>query len=220
MTTLGKCVIAACIAAGNAVLLGAQGHPAATAHASDCAKLTAASVDHANMDHAAHQSMISDCANLDTSVPTNSGQAAFAAMSEVVRMLEADPHTDWSKVNIEALRQHLIDMDYVTMRSEVVQRPVIGGLQMDVTGSGRTLLAIRRMAASHTAMLDQSTEYRASATEIRGGARITITAKDTSDASLVARIRGLGFAGLLTEGDHHARHHLALARGDASPHTR
>lgn|ERR1039458_8435494 len=26
-------------------------------------------------------------------------------------------------------------------------------------------------------------------------------------------------AGLLTEGDHHARHHLALARGDAVPHS-
>jgi hypothetical protein len=35
---------------------------------------------------------------------------------------------------------------------------------------------------------------------------------------LIAMIRGEGFAGLLTEGDHHARHHMALARGDAMAH--
>jgi hypothetical protein len=28
-----------------------------------------------------------------------------------------------------------------------------------------------------------------------------------------ARIRGLGFFGMLTEGVHHQRHHLMLARG-------
>jgi len=133
-------------------------------------------------------------------------------------MLEADPSTDWSKVNVEALRQHLIDMDNVTMRSEVAQRAVPGGIQMDVTGTGRTLLAIRRMAMSHTMMLDQSVEYHAAAKEIPGGARITVTAKDSNDAGMIARIRGLGFAGIMTEGDHHARHHLALARGDALPH--
>ena len=34
-----------------------------------------------------------------------------------MRILEADPTTDWSKVNIGALREHLIDMDEVTMRA-------------------------------------------------------------------------------------------------------
>jgi hypothetical protein len=44
-------------------------------------------------------------------LPTQPGQSAFAAIQEIVAMLEADPKTDWSRVNIEALRQHLIDMD-------------------------------------------------------------------------------------------------------------
>jgi hypothetical protein len=151
-------------------------------------------------------------------VPTSPGQAAFGAISEVVRMLEADPKTDWSKVNVEALRQHLIDMDHVTMQSEVVQRSVPGGIQMDITGTGRTMLAIRRIAVNHSMMLEMSPEYHATASEIQGGARITVTAKDPKNAALVTRIRGLGFAGIMTEGDHHARHHLALARGDALPH--
>ena len=152
------------------------------------------------------------------SMPTSSGQAAFGAISEVIRILEADPKTDWSKVNIEALRQHLIDMDDVTLRSEVVQRPVDGGLQMDVTGAGRTTLAIRRMAAEHVAMVGQGPDYNASVAEIPNGARITVTSKRGGDAGAVARIRGLGFAGLMAEGDHHSQHHLALARGTAMGH--
>ena len=148
------------------------------------------------------------------------GQAAFGAIRDVVRTLESDPKTDWSKVNLEALRQHLIDMDDVTMRSEVVQRQIAGGLQMDVTGAGRTTLAIRRMITSHGAMLDQSTAYRASTVEIPNGTRLTVTSRNPDDAKAVARIRGLGFAGILTEGDHHAQHHIALARGDAMAHAR
>jgi len=39
------------------------------------------------------------------------GQDAFGAIQEIVQILDADPKTDWSKVDLEALRQHLIDMD-------------------------------------------------------------------------------------------------------------
>ena len=35
-----------------------------------------------------------------------------------------------------------------------------------------------------------------------------------TDAKAVARVRGLGFAGLLTQGAHHQAHHLAMARGE------
>jgi hypothetical protein len=69
-------------------------------------------------------------------------------------------------------------------------------------------------------MLDEGADYRAATAEIPNGIRFTVTAKDRADARQVARIRGLGFAGLLTEGDHHARHHLALARGEDHPHAR
>jgi hypothetical protein len=182
----------------------------------DCAKVAGA-MDHANMDHAAHQAAMKAC---DTPRPTLPGQAAFGAIGEVVRMLKADPTTDWSRVNVEALRQHLIDMDDVTMHAVVAQRNVPGGLEMEVTGTGRTAEAIKRMAINHSRMLEQEGEYHATAQEIANGARITVTALQSSDARMVAQIRGLGFAGLMTEGDHHAMHHLALARGDADPHGR
>ena len=37
------------------------------------------------------------------------GHDAFGAIQEIVQILDADPNTDWSKVDLEALRQHLID---------------------------------------------------------------------------------------------------------------
>ncbi|HVT37623.1 MAG TPA: hypothetical protein VHE78_01140 [Gemmatimonadaceae bacterium] len=148
-------------------------------------------------------------------VPTSAGQAAYGTISEIVALLKADSSTDWSNVNIEALRQHLIDMDEVTMRSAAEQRTIPGGIEVDVTGAGRTMASIRRMMVSHASMLERGDQYRASTSEIPGGARLVVTARNPADASIVTRIRGLGFAGIMTEGDHHARHHIALARGEA-----
>ena len=145
--------------------------------------------------------------------PTAGGQYAFATLSEIVKLLKADATTDWSKVNLEALRQHLIDMDDVIMRANVVKRNVAGGLQMDITGTGRTAVAIKRMVTAHAHVLDEHTPYKPAAKDIPGGMRLTVTAKDTASAATVAMIRGLGFAGIMVEGDHHAEHHLMMARG-------
>jgi hypothetical protein len=191
-------------------MLAAQGTTAPAHNTADCPATTSVS-DHMSMDHAA---MMAGCVPL----PKLPGQAAYGSISEVVRMLEADSTTDWTKVNIEALRQHLIDMDDVVMHAAARQRNVPGGMEAVVTGTGRTAGAITRMLASHTMMLDRSPEYHAVTAPVPGGLRFTVTARNPSDSVAVARIRGLGFAGLLTEGDHHAAHHLALAKGSASPH--
>ena len=149
-------------------------------------------------------------------VPALSGQDAFGAIQEVVRILEADPATDWNKVNLERLRQHLIDMNEVTLRSEVKAVTVPGGLTMDVTGSGRVEEAIRGMVVPHANELDQMTEWSARTERISGGLRLTVVAKNPDDIRTVARIRGLGFIGLLVQGAHHQPHHLAMARGDTT----
>ena len=44
----------------------------------------------------------------EVATPTRPGQDAFAAIQAIVQILDADPQTDWSKVDLEALRQHLI----------------------------------------------------------------------------------------------------------------
>ena len=145
------------------------------------------------------------------------GQDAFGALAEVVRILEADPATDWSKVDIERLRQHLIDMDEVVMRATVKATQVPGGLSMDVTGKGRTAQSVRSMLIPHAAELDAMPAWSAKAEQIPDGVRLIVVARDPADAKTVARIRGLGFAGLLVQGEHHGPHHLAMAKGEMPP---
>ena len=147
--------------------------------------------------------------------PAMPGQDAFGALAEVVRLLDADPQTDWSKVDLERLRQHLIDTNEVVLRSEVKQTPVPGGLAMEITGTGRTERAIRAMVVPHATELDRMPEWSAGTEPIAGGVRLIVVAKKPDDAKKVARIRGLGFAGLITEGTHHQPHHLAMAKGEA-----
>lgn len=149
---------------------------------------------------------------------TQPGQAAFAAIAEIVRLLEADSTTDWTRVNLEALRRHLIDMDEVTMHAMASSTVIANGATFDITGTGRTREAIQRMLTAHATMLDQLSDYRASARVTATGARLTVTARTPNDPRIVAKIRGLGMIGLLALGDHHGPHHLALARGTQAGH--
>lgn len=151
-------------------------------------------------------------------LPTQAGQDAYAAVAEVVRLLEADPATNWSKVKLEALRQHLIDMNDVSLRAVARQTPVTGGARFEVTGQGTTAGAIRRMLGAHAPMLDGLGDYSAVSEEIPDGVRLTVRAERSGDSATETKIRGLGFIGLLTVGAHHAMHHLALARGEEMAH--
>lgn len=139
------------------------------------------------------------------------GQSAFAAIAEVTARLEADPATDWSRINVGALRDHLVDMDNVTLRSDVVATPVPGGARFQVTSADpRVQASIGRMVRMHAAMVGDSGETAAVA-DIGNGVALTVKGPDRRTE---ARIRALGFYGSLTEGVHHQRHHLAIARGE------
>jgi hypothetical protein len=85
---------------------------------------------------------------------------------------------------------------------------------MDVAGTGRTVQSIRDMLIPHAAELDGMLAWSAKAEPIPDGARLTVVARDPADAKTVTKIRGLGFAGLLVQGEHHAPHHLAMAKGE------
>jgi hypothetical protein len=143
--------------------------------------------------------------------PTMPGQDAFGAIQEIVRILDADPKTDWSTVDLEALRQHLIDMNEVTLKADAAAKPVDGGIEISVTGSGRTLLAIQRMIPAHARSISGLNGWRASAAPRPNGELLTVTASDPKE---VRHIRGLGFIGLLASGSHHQLHHLAMAKGE------
>jgi hypothetical protein len=148
--------------------------------------------------------------------PNEAGNARFAAIAAVVRVLESDPNTDWTKVNVEALRQHLIDMDEVTTRAVVRATPVAGGAAFIVTGTGRTVGAIQRLLTAHSSVLESERGWRGTITSRSDGVEWRVVGKP--GATLVkdqVRIRALGAIGVLTVGDHHAVHHLAIARGEA-----
>src|SRR4051812_7452320 len=126
---------------------------------------------------------------------SQSGQAAFAAIQEIVARLEADPATDWSKVDIDRLRNHLIDMDEVMMHADSDVQDVEGGVRISVTGSGRTLAAIKRMIPAHAGMMNKYRGWRGVTEPIENGIAWTLFASTQSERT---RIRGLGLFGLLT----------------------
>ncbi len=142
--------------------------------------------------------------------PREPGQAAFAAIQEIVAKLLTNPGTDWSKVNIEVLRQHLIDMDDVTLRAEVRAEPIDLGLRMNVTGRNRTLEAIQRMVPAHAREIDGVFGWTVRAAPLSDGVELTVTARNAAD---VPKIRALGFMGIMVLGSHHQPHHLGMALG-------
>jgi hypothetical protein len=142
--------------------------------------------------------------------PTEPGQGAFAAIAEIVALLEADPNTDWSKVDVAALREHLVDMNELILNALAREEPILGGLRITVTGEGRTLRAIRNMVPAHAAELAKIEGWQVEAAAQDEGARLTVTSTDPPEE---ARIRGLGFFGLMATGAHHQAHHWAIATG-------
>jgi hypothetical protein len=160
-----------------------------------------------------HHGGMHSAAAKSAGVPSESGQAAFAAIQEIVQILEADPGTDWSKVDIEGLRQHLIDMNSVTLQARVKGEPVEGGMRFTVTGDGPVRGSIRRMVLAHAATMNGADGWRFSAEEVDGGATLTVLPPSGD----LPKLRGLGFIGVMTRGMHHQEHHLMLARGE-HPH--
>ncbi len=144
------------------------------------------------------------------SIPLEVGQAGFAAIAEVVRMLQADPDTDWSKVNINTLREHLLAMDHLVTGAMVDEQAISGGMRFNVTGKNQVLNAIQQMVPAHAGELNKMPEFTASTADIESGIALTITGKDEAT---IAQIKGLGFFGLMATGSHHQAHHYMMATG-------
>jgi len=145
---------------------------------------------------------------------TEPGQGAFAAIQEAVTHLMADPTTDWSRVNIERLRQHLIDMDEVTLHATIAVEPVAGGERYIVMGTGRTREAIRNMLTGHVRAMGEAAHWSLTARDTADGVVVTAMGKAPGDAEM---IHALGLMGIVAEGAHHQPHHWMLATG-ADPH--
>lgn len=142
------------------------------------------------------------------------GQSQFAAIAEIVTMLRDDPDTHWAMVDIDALREHLVDMDNVTTKAMVETTVKDLTVTFSVTGTDPIAGSIKRMVLAHSPMLQQSLGWTVVAEEQADGAimKVQLDSIDNLD-----EVTGLGFFGLMTIGAHHQQHHLMIAKGH-SPH--
>ena len=167
-------------------------------------------MDHNLMD----DGTMSHAASPSSSAGAEGGQSAFAAIAEIAALLAADPATEWKRVDIEGLRQHLIDMDNVTLHAQVEATPTDTGVRFEAWSDDPSVRAsIRRMVMAHVATMDGVNGWTLTAAETERGATLGVGGEPI-DTSM---IRGLGFIGVMTVGMHHQVHHLAIATGQ-NPH--
>lgn len=166
-------------------------------------------MDHTKMMHGNQAGMM-----MDDMLPQETGQSGFAAIQEIVAMLNANPATDWSKVDIEALRQHLIDMNNVTLGALVSASQTGDSMRFEVTGEGAVQASIKRMVIAHAATMNGVDGWAFAAEPTQTGAVLTVMPPDPAS---MTKLKALGFIGILTLGMHHQQHHWMLANG-INPH--
>jgi hypothetical protein len=193
-----------------AALVAATGYAFAQMSSSDMH----GQMQHGDMMNQMHHQMMHGQGVGAASMPTMPGQDAFGAIQEIVQMLQSDPRTDWSKVNIEVLRQHLIDMNEVTLHAAADQQAFDNGIEITITGEGRTLDAIKRMVPAHVSEL-REIGWNAKSDELPNGIKLTVIA---SIAQPLNRLKALGFMGIMVQGSHHQPHHLMMAKGEMPGH--
>ena len=107
--------------------------------------------------------------------------------------------------------QHLIDMNEITLRADAAPKQIDGGLEVTITGTGRTLVAIQRMIPAYALTVNGLNGWTAKAAMLPNGELLTVSATDPKE---IQHIRGLGFISLLVSGSMHQPHHLAMAKGE------
>jgi len=172
--------------------------------------LVSAAEDHSSMPNHKH-SMKSKAIPL-----TEAGNDAFGTIQEVIKKLNSNPDTDWSKVNIEALRRHLVDMHDMVYDVKVIsQKPVKHGLKVIMRPTTRRAArALPRVFKAHPAQLQRETGWRMVVKKSSRRYILTITSQKAED---VNKIRGLGYIGVMAYGSHHQVHHWAMPTG-SNPH--
>ena len=174
--------------------------------------MASAHMHHANMNHAA---MMGNNTAATPVVLTESGTDPFATLQEVITALEANPGTNWEKVNIEALRLHLVEMQDMTINVDVKQQYIDNGFQAVVTPTtNRAVKSLTRVLSGHPAQMKAETGWDMQVSNNDDIFTLTVVSKKAHE---VAKIRGLGYIGVMSYGNHHQPHHWAMASGE-NPH--
>jgi len=139
------------------------------------------------------------------------GQAAFAALIEVVAILEQDDSTDWGNVDIDGLRAHLQDMNNLMLYTQANKTITADTqIQFDITGTAQSIPSIHRMVPAHSGFIEQSRGWVIEHELNDSGATVKITVQNTD---YLKRINALGFYGFMSLDSHHQTHHNRLAMG-------
>ena len=165
--------------------------------------------------HEMHGNMAQEHSQMSTPL-TEPGNAIFGTIQEAIRKLEADPETDWSEVDMEALRQHLIDMRNVAIFVDVSgRREIDDGLRIRVDATTeKAAVSLDRVLQAHPSQLKRETGWEMRVRERESGYIIRVTTENPEE---VEKIRGLGYIGLLAYGAHHQQHHWMLLQSK-DPH--
>lgn len=167
-------------------------------------------------EHMQHDHAVESNGGAKSTPLTAPGNDAFAAIQEAVEKLMADPKTDWSHVDLEALRQHLVDMDNFTLHVNVVsQTPIDGGVEFTVKpATSQAAGSLDRLFTAHPTILKQESGWEMQVKKLGEGYTARVTSNKPDD---VAKIRGLGYIGIVALGKHHQLHHWQMATG-INPH--
>ena len=176
---------------------------------------------HADMEHSSdmnHDTPIEDNTTHQesTAILSEAGTDPFALIQEVIALLEANPDTDWSVINIEALRSHLVEMQDMTLNVNVEQQPINLGFMAVITPTtDRALESMIQVLSAHPSQMKVETGWDMTVTNNNGAFTISVTTDQLLD---VDKIRGLGYIGIMAYGNHHQPHHWAMASGE-NPHS-
>lgn len=96
------------------------------------------------------------------------------------------------------------------MRATETERALDNGVEIAVTGEGRTLDAIKRMVPAHVHELIQM-GWNVKTEDLPNGVKLTVI---STDAKQVTKLKTLGFIGIMVQGGHHQMHHLLMAKGE------
>ena len=150
-------------------------------------------------------------APMEMAMPLAPGQDMFGAISEINGIIEQSGMA-WTDVDLDALWEHLRDMDALMIGAVVEKTELENGLSMIVSGEGAAARAVENMIPAHATFLRS---VRPDWTiELEGGNARYEVVVTASNATEIERIKALGFSGFMVQDDHHATHHFDIASGE------
>lgn len=141
------------------------------------------------------------------------GQATFAALVEIVALLENNDQTDWDRVDLDSTHAHLIDMHHLILNTTATVSKIDDlTIRFDIRGNEESISSVHRMVPAHAQFIEQSRGWAIVAELEDEGASLTI---DVAETSSLKKLKALGFYGFMSLDSHHQAHHLQMALGES-----